>query len=759
MELTLDQALQQGIAAHKEGKLQDAERLYRAILQAQPNHPDANHNLGVLAVAVGKPLEAIPLFKLALEANPQIEQFRISYVDALIKVERFNEAKRVLVEGERCGVPLEKLGAIKQRLEGGSSGAEPPQDQLNNLLKHYQTGKLEEVEELAKLLTQQFPKHPFAWKLLGAVLKQAGRANESLLPMQKSVELSPKDAEAHYNLGNTLSELGRLGEAEAGYRQAVALKPDYANAHNNLGATLQELGRPDKAEASYKQAIALKPDSAEVHSNLGNTLTELGKLDEAEVSLRQAIALKSDYAEAHYNLGNTLSGLGRLDEAEASYRRTIALKPDHAEAHNNLGVTLKELGRLDEVEASHFQAIALKPSFAEAHLNLCEFLEKTNAIDKLLDVLKEARSKTSNMEADFRYYETLAAFRKERYAEAATLVTQIIEDDVGENRRSSYYKLKGDICDREQDYDTAFAAYERSNQAVKAGLEYQKFRIAADHYFASQENTARQLEQLSIESSVSKRSSHDARQVTFLVGFPRSGTTLLDTILRTHSSIAVVEEQPMVRTMREALEGVEDIRLIETVDHERLSFAKNAYLDELSKHAVWPNESLVIDKFPLNLLAAPLIHQAFPEAKFILALRHPLDCILSCWMQTFKLNTAMANMVDLDRIVDFYCVAMHIFHLSQKRYGLDVHRIRYEDLTEEFEAETTSILRFLGLEWESELVNYQATALARRKISTPSHSQVIKPIYKTASYRWKHYEHHLEKYKSKLAPWFEEFGY
>ena len=128
MELTIDQALQQGIAAHKEGKLQDAERLYRAILQAQPKHPDANHNLGVLAVAVDKPLEAIPLFKLALEANPQIEQFWISYVDALIKVERFNEANRVLVEGERSGVCSDKLDAIKQRLKGGSSGGEPPQD-------------------------------------------------------------------------------------------------------------------------------------------------------------------------------------------------------------------------------------------------------------------------------------------------------------------------------------------------------------------------------------------------------------------------------------------------------------------------------------------------------------------------------------------------------------------------------------------------------------------------------------------------------
>ena len=215
----------------------------------------------------------------------------------------------------------------------------------------------------------------------------------------------------------------------------------------------------------------------------------------------------------------------------------------------------------------------------------------------------------------------------------------------------------------------------------------------------------------------------------------------------------------MLAEMHAALGDLQEVSDIEFIDENDLSVASNAYLEELERHTVWTGESLVIDKLPLNLLNAPLIHQVFPKAKFILALRHPFDCTMSCWMQRFKLNIAMANMVDLDRIVDFYCVAMDIFHLSQERYELDVHRIRYEDLIEDFEAETTTVLRFLGLEWEPSLVNYQATALARRKISTPSHSQVIKPIYKTASYRWRHYENHLEKFKSQLAPWFEEYGY
>ena len=425
MELTVDQALQQGIAAHKEGKLQDAESFYRAILQAQPNHPDANHNLGILAVAAGKPIEAIPLFKLALETNPQIEHFWLSYIDALIKAERFDEAKLALVEGEKSGVASEKLDALGQHLQGTRSNhktkiakgqmlsekrknlaekkkskkrkfqgspptAGPSQDQLSHLLGHYQAGRFKEVEALAASLARDYPRHPFGWKVLGAVFQQTGRLGESLAPMQSVVKLAPQEADAHYNLGVTLKELGRANEAEASYRQAIALKPDYAEAHNNLGVTLQELGRSEEVEASYRQAIALKPDYAEAHSNLGNTLQELGRLDEAEASYRKAIALKPDYAEAHSNLGNTLQELGRLYEAEASYRKAITLRPDLAEGHSNLGVTLEELGRLDEAEASHRKAITLKPDYAEGLNNLGTTLNELGRLNEAEASYKKA---------------------------------------------------------------------------------------------------------------------------------------------------------------------------------------------------------------------------------------------------------------------------------------------------------------------------------------------------------------------------------
>ena len=154
-----------------------------------------------------------------------------------------------------------------------------------------------------------------------------------------------------------------------------------------------------------------------------------------------------------------------------------------------------------------------------------------------------------------------------------------------------------------------------------------------------------------------------------------------------------------------------------------------------------------------------MINALYPNAKFILALRHPFDTILSCWMQNFKLNDAMANMVDLERIVDFYSVAMETFKICRAKYNLNVHEIRYEDLIEDLNGETSALLKFLDLGWEAQMENYQETARQRRRINTPSYSQVVQPIYKDAKYRWLNYEKHLRQYITQVEPWINEFGY
>ena len=367
MELTNEQALQQAVEAHKGGKLQDAEALYRAILQTEPNHPDANHNLGIMAVSFNKLELALPLFKTALEANPNQGQFWLSYVDALIKTNQLDNARNVLEQGKKRGLTGERVDFLETQLTTIQS---PPQVEVNVLLEHYRNGRYDLAENLATNITQKYPDHQFGWKVLGSVFKQTGRLQESLITNQRAVSISPNDAQVHNNLGNTLKELGRLEEAVASYSKAIAIKPEFAQAHSNLGNTLKELGRLEDAEASYSKAIAIKPDYAEAHFNLGITLQELGSLEDAEASYIKAIAIKPDFAEAYSNLGNTLKELGRLEDAEASYSKAIAIKPDYAQAHSNLGITLQELGRLEDAETSHKKVISLKPDHEVAQYNL-----------------------------------------------------------------------------------------------------------------------------------------------------------------------------------------------------------------------------------------------------------------------------------------------------------------------------------------------------------------------------------------------------
>lgn len=316
MELTIDQALQQGVAKHKEGKLQDAEGLYRAILHSQPLHPDANHNLGVLAVSVNKAEAALPLFKTALEANPNIEQFWLSYIDALIKNLQFDNAKQVVEQAKRQGVAKEKLNVLMTQLasinmQENISRLSPPQQQLSNLLAHYQDGQFIDAEKLAISMTQDFPQHPFGWKVLGAVLGQTGRRSEAVYVNRTSVLLYPHDAATQYNLGTSIQGLGRPDEAEAIFRQALMLKPDLAEAHNNLGTTIKEVGRLEEAKVVFRQALLLKPNLAEAYSNLGATLHELDSLVEAAANYSKAKTVKPELLEAHNNL---LGCLYQLDK-------------------------------------------------------------------------------------------------------------------------------------------------------------------------------------------------------------------------------------------------------------------------------------------------------------------------------------------------------------------------------------------------------------------------------------------------------------
>ena len=245
----------------------------------------------------------------------------------------------------------------------------PSETDLTVLLDYYQNARYDDAYSLGTSIIEQYPNHPLAWKVLGAVLMTAGNIQEALLANETASRLDPQDAIALYNLSNTLKALGRLDDAEVGYRNSILLKPDFAEAYLNLGVLLQESGRFEDAEANYRNAIASNSSYAQLHNNLGNVLRELGRFEDAEVFYKNAIILNPEYVEAHSNLGIALQRLGRLHDSEVCYKKAIALKPDFAQAHYNLGVVLQESSRFIEAKDSYSKAITLRANYYEAHYN------------------------------------------------------------------------------------------------------------------------------------------------------------------------------------------------------------------------------------------------------------------------------------------------------------------------------------------------------------------------------------------------------
>jgi tetratricopeptide (TPR) repeat protein len=339
-KLTINQALQQGVDAHKAGQVQEAHRLYAAILKVQPKHPDANHNTGLLTVGIGKIELALPFFNTALEANPRNVQFWYSYIVALIKFERLVDAKSVLDQAKSKGITGPDFDHLEQRLNDANKALSIKPDSAD---AYYNTG---------------------------IALQHQCKLEEAIVAYKKALALKPDYADAHYNMGIALQQQCKLKEAIVAYNKTLAIKPDNADAYYNMGIALKEQGKLEDAIVAYNKVLAIKPDYTDAYNNMGNALREHGKLEEAIVAYNKALAIKPDSAVAYYNMGVTLQEQGKLEEAIVAYNKALAIKPDYAEVYNNMGVNLRDQGKLDEAIASYNKALSLKPDYAEAYNGL-----------------------------------------------------------------------------------------------------------------------------------------------------------------------------------------------------------------------------------------------------------------------------------------------------------------------------------------------------------------------------------------------------
>ncbi len=407
---------------------------------------------------------------------------------------------------------------------------------LANALKGL--GKLDEAVASYRRALELQPDFAEVYINLGNALKEQGKADGAVASYRRALELKPDFAEAHNNLGNLLKEQGKPQEAIACYHRVLDLKPDYAQAHNNLGVVLKDLGRLDEAVACCRRALDLNPKYAEVHNNLGNALAEQGKLDEAVASYRRALELKADFAEAHYNLANASSDQGKLEEALAGYRRALELKPDYAAAHCNLGHVRKELGDLSGAEASFRAALQHDSRFAFAHYKLAELLGGR---------LPE---------------EDLAAERK---LLAGDFASGEHGDRTDVERLFLHFGL-AHVLDVRGEYAEAAAHAERANALQLAdwrmrGREYdpqEHESLVTRMIAATDPEFFARVDDFGLESELP----------VFVVGLPRSGTTLIEQILASHSQVFGAGEIELARDTLAALggQGVDPVEGLRRLD-------------------------------------------------------------------------------------------------------------------------------------------------------------------------------------------------
>lgn len=640
--------------------------------------------------------------------------------------------------------------------------------------EHHRSGRLREAEAVYRSILKAQPRHPDALHLLGVIAHQIGKneiaadlienaikanPNEpdffnncgeayralhqydlAVTRYQQALAIRPDFAGAHNNLGNALKEMGRIEEAVTRYKQTLAIDPDFVMAHNNLGIALKELGRTEEAITCFERAIALMPGYAEAHNNLGNALQELGRTEAAVTRYRQAIALMPGYAEAHSNLGNALRTLDRFEEAIAHYKQASAINPDFAMAHNNLGIALDELGRPEQAIPAYERAITIKPDYAEACHNLGFALQELGRTDEAVARYEQGLAHQPDYAAVHLHLSMLRPRQNQ-----ITVIEQFLKNpSLPENDAALYQFALGNICNSSDLYDEAFEHYKKANDLKRRAIKYDPERFTA--------HVDRLIETYS-ESYFKDKAGYGSDSVlpVFIIGLPRSGTTLIEQILSSHPRVYGTGELESIARIEKTIAarlGAPDpypecMSLCEAgVARE---FAED-YLKELQGFS--RDATRITNKDPGNFHRVGLIKTHFPRARFIHCRRAAMDTCVSIYFNHFaKGNEYAFDMVELGKYFLDYDRLMTYW---RELFPSDILEVRYEELVMNQEKISRRLIDHIGLDWDGRCLDFHKNT---RAVRTASSAQVRRPIYKHSINRWKHYEKHLAPLASVLGHW------
>lgn len=556
----------------------------------------------------------------------------------------------------------------------------------------------------------------------------------------------------------------RNGEYQALLAQTQDLLetwPGEAVLHSLAGAAALALHDYEDAVRSYRAALDLRPDLAKVRNSLGIAYLRLGRLEEAAASFHHALKHDSQLAQAWFNLGIVHENRNRLAQAADYYRQATRSNPVYHQALCALAKVLWELRLPEQVEDYFEKAVAVEENYLPAHLGLLHFLEQANRHEQLRQAVARARRVLGEHEA-VRLFEGILADIDGEHARARSLLEafSIAPADTLQ-RHSERLRLARlvRLCDRLDDPDAALGYARNANElsrqlSADKGIDKSRFLHTVERrrrYF-----TAANLKRWSEFAPADNRSGP-----VFIIGFPRSGTTLLDTLLRGHPALRVAEETDAVGSMVNRLAGPMDARLdsMGELSGEEIEALRLTYFEALARHVPVQTGILPIDRFALNTVYAGEIYRVFPQARFILLLRHPADCVLSCFLQTFYETSANASFFTLKDSAHLYDRVFDLWRQYTDLLPLNVLQVKYEDLIADTEPTCRRILNFLDMPWHADILAHERSARERPLIGTASYNQVTRPIYSEAQGRWRRYQAAMQPVLPVLEPWINYFGY
>ena len=549
---------------------------------------------------------------------------------------------------------------------------------------------------------------------------------------------------------------GRIDKAEKGYRRALESDPRSAEAHFMLGLVHLQKNRLPDARDALAQAIAIDPGDARYHNNLGKALLGLARPQEALEAFESAIARHPGFENALLGRGAALLALNRLPEAEEAFKAVLARHPDHADALTNLSALLIKQNRNAEAAAALGRGLERHPRDPRLLSNLANAQEKLNELDAAEMAARRALEIAPELtEPEF----SLARIdhRRGRLDQAKArldaLLTRPLRD---EERLDALFEL-GALLDRLGEPAAAMSAFSRAKEQIRESSQALAYsgarfldRVARNRAWFTQEN---------VRAAAARTAPSEAPGPVFFVGFPRSGTTLMERVLQAHPGVVTTEEASPLAPLRQQLcpggdypEGLADLTAGDLERASRLFWSS-------AERAVGPLDGrALVDKLPLNIVDLGLANMVFPQARVLIALRDPRDVCLSCFMQYFSLNDAMVNFLDLRQTAETYHAVMGLWLHYRDSLTLPICQYRYEDLIEDFDGTVHQVLDFIGVGWHEEVARYREKSLGRA-INTPSYRNVTGALYSRAVGRWRAYRQELAPVLEDLKPFASAFGY